>query len=433
MNRELNFLHFPTRYFPAISGAELYFQRISEILKKNSNFNIDIFCSDALDFSAIKSLKGKKVSQNSRYYSSVNNLKIKRFPIIYNASIHNQMSVIENNHFFKKLNISRDVLKSFIENGPNICEVLDYCETEIKDKYDLIHTTYIPYLNVLLSLIMGKMWRIPTICTPFFHFENPRYRIPYYLELLKKFDVILCCTHLEKQFLVNQGIKSKKIDVIPMGIDLEIYEKSTLINFKKKYFGENKKSFPMILFCGYKNFEKGALSLLKTIPMIIKKNKNILFTFIGPSTEAYNLELKKIKKQYKFENIVNISPSSLSGYYDKQKLSAFRECDIFVMPSRSDAFGIAFLEAWAFKKPVIGVKIGSTPAVIDDGNDGLLAEFDNKNELFNKIIFLLENKKYAESLGSRGYEKLKEKKYIWEEISMQISNIYIKLIESNTY
>ena len=43
------------------------------------------------------------------------------------------------------------------------------------------------------------------------------------------------------------------------------------------------------------------------------------------------------------------------------------------MPSRSDAFGISFLEAWSAGNPVIGARIGATPEVIRQDVDGLLA------------------------------------------------------------
>lgn len=425
-------LHLPTRYFPAISGAELYFQRISEILIKNFGCEIDILCSDALDFSALKNPKGKKISRNNRDYNNINGLKIKRFPITYDLIIEKQIDIIEKNKYYQDLNISRDVLKTFLKNGPNICQVLDFCENEIKYNYELIHTTYFPYSNIVLSLILGKMWSIPTICTPFFHFKNPRYQNSNFIELLKKFNLIICCTYLERKYLIEKGVKLDKIEVVPMGVDLEYYEKCKKINFKRTFFGNNQQKFPMIFFCGNKNFEKGAISLLKAIPLILKKEKNVIFTFIGPSTEAFNRELKKVKK-LKNKFIVNLTPSNLKGYFDTKKISAFRECDIYVMPSRSDAFGISFLESWVFKKPVIGANIGSTPEVIDNGKNGLLVEFDNTEEICSKILYLLKNKKYAKQIGKAGYQKIKDKKYLWSHISGKIFKIYNKLIEENNF
>ena len=59
----------------------------------------------------------------------------------------------------------------------------------------------------------------------------------------------------------------------------------------------------------------------------------------------------------------------MTGYYDKKKIAAFKEADLYLMPSRSDAFGISFLEAWSAGKPVIGARIGATPEVIRENID----------------------------------------------------------------
>ncbi len=425
-------LHFSTRYFPAISGAELYFQRISEVLSETYSCEIEIYCSDALDFSALTSQKGKRITSENKYFKKVNNLTINRIPINYNQTLDEQISFIKKFPSYESLSISREILELFLKNGPNISEILNYFEKENEMKYDLIHSTYLPYLNNLISLVLGKMYNIPTVCTPFFHFANQRYQNPFYFELLKKFDMIICCTSLEKRYLIKNGVKSEKIEVVPMGIDLEYYEKCNKINFKRTFFGNKQQKSPMILFCGNKNFEKGAISLLKAIPLILKNKKNVIFTFIGPSTEAFNRELKKVKK-LKNKYIVNLSPSNLKGYFDIKKISAFRECDIYVMPSRSDAFGISFLEAWVFKKPVIGANIGSTPEVIDNGKNGLLVEFDNTEDICSKIVYLLKNKKYAKQIGKAGYQKIKDKNYLWSFISEKIFKIYNKLIEGNNF
>ncbi|MCK4281483.1 MAG: hypothetical protein KAX10_05145, partial [Candidatus Lokiarchaeota archaeon] len=55
-------LHFSTKFFPSISGAELYFQRISEILSEINHCEIEIYCSNALDFSALTTQKGKRIT-----------------------------------------------------------------------------------------------------------------------------------------------------------------------------------------------------------------------------------------------------------------------------------------------------------------------------------------------------------------------------------
>ncbi len=425
-------LYLPTRYFPSISGAEFYLQRMAEILSSKYNYKIDIFTSNAIDFKALRDNNGKTIDKHNKFYHSVNNLKINRFTVNYGVSdniILNKMKKIE---AFKSLNLSDDCVKKFIKNGPYSEEFIDFFLMTKDLNYDLIHTTFYPYFNLILSLIIGNILNKPKICTPFFHFSNPRYSDLDLIEVLKKFDIIIACTSVEKKFLIeNLKIPRENIKVISMGVDYYRFErvhKSKLKNyyFKNIYFDKKEKHYKLILFCGNKNYEKGAISILKSIPHILKKIKKVNFIFIGPSTTAYNHELRKIQKTTNIK-IINFTPDNLTGYYDKKKLTAFKEADLYLMPSRSDAFGISFLEAWAAGKPVIGARIGATPEVIRENIDGFLVEFDNPEDIAQKVVKLLKNKRLRKKLGSAGQLKVSQN-YTWDIIAKKTHELYQTLM-----
>ena len=430
-----NILYLPTRFFPSISGAEFYFQRIAEIfLKKYKDcYNIDIFTSNAIDFKALRDPNGKIIEENKKYYRKVTNLRINRFSIDYKVPLIKKIKKLKSIKAFKSLNLTDECLRKFLENGPYLPELLDYALKLEENDYDLIHTTFFPYFNLIVALIIGKLLNKPTICTPFFHFANPRYLHPSTLQVLEKFDILIACTNHEKAFLMKKlDILRKTIEIIPMGVDYERFERvhSTVFKnyyFKDKFFRNKERNYKMVLFCGYKNYEKGSISILKAIPYILEKNKKVYFVFIGPTTTAFNRELSKIQK---LENvrIINFTPDNLTGYFDKKKLTAFKETDVFLMPSRTDAYGIAFLEAWASGKPVIGANIGATPEVIRDKIDGFLVEFDNPKDIAEKVIKLLKKKKLREKLGKAGQYKVKNYNS-WDIIAKNTSELYQQLIK----
>ena len=97
------------------------------------------------------------------------------------------------------------------------------------------------------------------------------------------------------------------------------------------------------------------------------------------------------------------------------------------MPSRSDAFGISFLEAWSMGKPVIGARIGATPEVIRENIDGLLVEFDNPKDIAQKVIFLLKNNKLRKIYGSAGQLKVSQK-YTWDIVAKETHYTYQNLL-----
>ncbi len=423
-------LFLPTRFFPAISGAEFYFQRLAELLNAKYAYNIDIFTSNAIDFKALRNPSGKAINPGDKYFDKVNNLRINRFSVDYDLSEIEISQKLNSIPSFKKLKLSDTYLKKFIKNGPYLGDLLDYLLLNKPDlNYDLIHTTFFPYFNCITSLIIGKAINKPVVCTPFFHFSNPRYLDLDIIDVLRKFDLLIACTSLEKQFLIKKfSINAEKIEVIPMGVDYERFflPKSNLIQFKQKFFKRKEKKYSLILFCGYKNYEKGALSILKSIPYILRKKRKVYFLFIGPSTIAFNQELSKISK-LKNARIINFTPDNLTGYFDQKKIAAFREADIYLMPSRSDAFGIAFLEAWAAGKPVIGARIGATPEVIQENIDGLLVEFDDPVDISEKVITLLKNKRLRQKLGKKGQMKVVQN-FTWDIIAEKTHVLYQNLI-----
>lgn len=427
-------LFIPTRYFPSISGAELYFQRIAEIYNGLQKYKIDIYTSNAIDFKALRSPKGRFITPQDKYYYKVNNLKINRFPIDYDDSIKKKLQFLHQIKSFKELNLNEKTIKKYLNNGPYLPNLIDFLIKNQAD-FDLIHSTYYPYFNLIIALIIGNKINKPTICTPFFHFSNPRYKDKDLLNVLNKFSYLIACTHTEKkELLKSTTLKEEQIKVIPMGVDYTIFNNfknnnNMQIDFKKMFFKPSETNYKMVLFCGYKNYEKGAISILKAIPLIYEKIKKIYFVFIGPPTKAFNAELSKIRQRYDI-NIINLTPDNLTGYFDEKKISAFRQADIFLMPSRSDAFGIAFLEAWASNTPVIGANIGATPEVIDNYKDGLLVGFDDPKDIADKVLKLLINSKLKRKLGENGNKKVK-RKYTWQKIAEKTYEFYQNLIKIN--
>ena len=83
------------------------------------------------------------------------------------------------------------------------------------------------------------------------------------------------------------------------------------------------------------------------------------------------------------------------------KADALASCDIFCLPSSHEAFGIAYVEAWAYGKPVI---CGLAPAcreLIEDGVTGLWADQDPAS-LAKQILLLLQQPELRERLGREG-------------------------------
>ena len=431
----MKILLFPTRFYPAISGGDFYLQRLGKEFLKMNKRNADdkqnqlfFLTTDALDFGALHG-NGKIILENHRYYEKFENLLIKRFKLSQNNQQieSNQDSIDLQDLCLKYLEISHDVSEVLIKNGGilpdlNNLLLLKQFEEIIPFKPDIIHCSYLPYSNLLYSLLIAQYYEIPSIVTPFLHDSNVRYKNQNIFKILSKFDRINACTNHEKKLYITNGIEERKISVLPMGVDLKRFQKDCRSDFLKF----NSINSPIMLFCGHKNYEKGALTVLKTIPLIIDEYPNISFIFIGSPTKAFNYKLTNIKKRYPSLQLINISPDNLSGVFDPKKIGAFQMADIFCMPSRSDAYGIVYLEAWACKKPVIGIDNGSMREVIENGKDGLLVKFDDVEDLKEAIINLLKNPKKREEMGKRGFLKVSNFNN-WNKIAIKTMQFYTQI------
>jgi glycosyltransferase involved in cell wall biosynthesis len=407
---------------------------MAEILTSMYKYNVKIFTSNALDFRALRDPMGRIIKPENRFFNKVNALNINRFPIKYDISENLVIQKLKNIEYFNDLKLYDDCIKKFLRNGPYLEELIDFFLFKNKIKYDLIHTTFFPYFNLIISLLIGRMMNVPTVCTPFFHFANPRYSDLFLIDVLQKFDLIIACTYIEKQTLIEKcGIKQEKVTIIPMGVDYQKFKRTSETkikanNFKERFFNKKEQKYKLVLYCGYKNYEKGAISILKSIPYILKKIKHVYFVFIGPSTKAYNHELSKIQK-LKYTRIINFTPDNLTGYYDKKKIKAFQEADVYLMPSRSDAFGISFLEAWAAGVPVIGAREGATPEVIRENIDGLLVEFDNPLDIAQKVITLLKKNRIKKEMGIAGQVRVFQK-LTWDIVAEKTHQVYQSLLNT---
>jgi glycosyltransferase involved in cell wall biosynthesis len=91
---------------------------------------------------------------------------------------------------------------------------------------------------------------------------------------------------------------------------------------------------------------------------------------------------------------------------DSELREQYRQCSLFAMPSRKEGFGIVFLEAMAYGKPVVAGAHGGTPSVVKDGETGLLVENSDVRGIARAIIRLLNDQGTREKFGKAGHDRL---------------------------
>jgi len=288
---------------------------------------------------------------------------------------------------------------------------------------DIIHAFDLVWSTSFISYMMAKKRKLRYVITPFLHLYSPRHRGNSLFKVLRGADAIIAVTESERNFIVERGVPQKKVHLIGVGVETEKLEGGCGVAFRLKY-GIPPED-PIILFVGRKEVDKGVIQLLKSMGYIWSQIPNARLVIIGPNgilpsdVKMYYDTLSLVPTN-KRQNVLDLGIVS-----EKEKLDAFSASDVFAMPSRRDSFGIVYLEAWYYRKPVVGALCEPIWDVIDDKVNGILVRFGDEKDLANNLLGLLKNEKMREEIGERGYEKVMTK-YNSETTVSEIENVYKK-------
>lgn len=225
--------------------------------------------------------------------------------------------------------------------------------------------------------------------------------------------IIVVSPHL-KQYITQKA--NSKTYIIPNGINYyKLQSMRGNSNFKLKNSS--------VFFIGRLTEIKGVDILLKAVPIVKREIPEIKVYIAGDG--PLKKELIDMTKKLNIENNVEF----LGFISENEKNSYLKSVDICAFPSRYEPFGIVLLEAMACKRPVIGSKVGGIPFVIEDKKTGLLFEKDNIEELAEKIIFLLNNKKIRWKMGKMGEDRAK--KFTWEKVAQMTVSLYKEILYSS--
>jgi len=183
----------------------------------------------------------------------------------------------------------------------------------------------------------------------------------------------------------------------------------------------NLKNNKVIITVGRLIKRKGHDLVIQALPNIIKKIPEAVYLIVGDGPEKKRLE--KIARQ----NSVASQVKFFGPANEKDLPALYSLSDIFVMPARQigpdvEGFGIVYLEANLFGKPVIGGRSGGVDEAIIDNVTGILINPDNADELAVATIKLLTDTAYAHRLGIQGMERVLEY-FNWEEQAKKIEEI----------
>lgn len=282
-----------------------------------------------------------------------------------------------------------------------------------KDKPDIIHSIGIQSFQSIIAAIISKQKKIPLVISDQGGLTtHPDFKSSITKKILFKIHKPII------QFIINQASKisvgneyekeifldycdENKIEIINNGINLQSL-KPISTSFKKKFTIKDR----YILFVGRFDKIKGIDILLKATHLI-KDTKEMLNTKLVIMGVNFGFEstMHSMINELKLNEIVIVIKKPLR----EDVITAYRECEFLVLPSRWELSPLTPLEGFAFKKTVISTKAYGIPYTIEHGKTGILVESENFKILADTIIELLGNEAKCQQLGLAGYTLVNEK------------------------
>ncbi len=209
--------------------------------------------------------------------------------------------------------------------------------------------------------------------------------------------------------------------ILPNGLDFKAFlkDKPSSGYFKNKFL----KGYDYILALGRLNWKKGFDILLPAFTEVAKNFPNIKLVIAGPDERNYKNTIEKIIKKNNLKGKI-IFTGLLKG---KDKLGAYLDAKIFVLPSYSENFGMSVVEAMALGKPVIVSNKVGLHKEIEKAQAGLIAKTEPKSVSW-AMINILKNSELARQLSENAVN-FSQKEYNIKEIGKNMKREYEKLIK----
>lgn len=222
--------------------------------------------------------------------------------------------------------------------------------------------------------------------------------------------------------LQKNGIRPSNLLVVPGGVDLSKFNPN--IDYGeiiKKYGLVNKR---IVLTVARLDEHKGHDLVIKSLPEVLREIPDLVYLIVGDGPEKKRLKELVMALGLK-DKVV------FTGSVPHEKTPKFYAlCDLFIMPSREiklgrqwfEGFGIAYLEASACSKPVIGGASGGIRDAVVADQTGVLVDPNGTQGISRALQLLLKDKKYAVMLGEKGRARV-ESNFSWQIIARRIDTV----------
>jgi len=290
-------------------------------------------------------------------------------------------------------------------------------------RFDLIHAHYASPCGVI-ALLARRWMKVPVVLS--IHGADVTYTAkqnPLSAAVIRwvfrNVDAIIANSTWTAKQIVRYGGNPDKVQIVRLGGNPP----------KGREFGNALPPRPddvvLLLSVGYLEERKGHAYVLRALRELRQKGYNVCCKIVGDGSQRKALET--LTRELGLNDVV-----SFEGYKSHAEVwPYFAECDIFVLPSWNEAFGIVYIEALALGKPVIGCAGEGGPEDLKALGDCIeLVKPRDVESLVSALQRLIENPERRRQMGEIG-RRIVEEHFTWERNAMDTMRIYRRVLEAS--
>lgn len=289
---------------------------------------------------------------------------------------------------------------------------------------DLIHA-HVAHPDGAAALQFGRKYALPVVVT--IHGQDFAYTLnrsrtcaeSVRATLKGAAGVILVSEKLKTQYgLETWAEQLDKYKVIYNGVNLE-----DVVQPPNLEAAPEAEAGPRLLSVGFLRPDKGHAVVLKALPELIREFPALEYRIVGDGSERPTLE--RLTQELGLGGHVLF----LGSLPHQEAMQEMAQCDLFVLPSWKEAFGVVYLEGMAHGKPIIGTKGEGISEILAQEEVGIAVPPKDVAALTKGIRELLQNPERAKEMGARGRE-LVNRRFTWQYNAQKTLEVYRAVVNS---
>lgn len=409
------------RYYPYRGGSEVYVQELAEWLVR-CGWEAAVITTDAHDLEYFWDRNARRIDAPNR--EVLNGVEVRRLAIRHRLGGRYLFGGVR-----RGMGEASRVLRwaapfrAASRFVPHIPELRATLRSQVAA--DVIIATNLGIEGLALEARdAARALGVPFVLIPFAHLgdgENSVARryvsMPHHRELLRSADLVLTMTQLEAEFAARLGAATPQVAVVGAGVHLSEVTcgdpKHIELIFGPSAF--------VVGALGALAADKGTPDLVEASRLLRERGVPIELVLAGPELSTFTAWMRE-RGADRWDWVHR--PGMIDDHAKRALLAGI---DVLAMPSRTESFGIVYLEAWANSKPVVGAAVGAVREIITDEVDGLLVPFGDPEALAAALARLAKSPALRDRLGTAGLRKV-QAHYTWDRVLASIGEAFERVL-----